>query len=81
MSVCPLQPLDERRRDLPPEPLEAGGPREVADGAVVVVAGDPVVPRALDVERGQVEAGEGRVLVLEQVVGDLRGEELVQGLH
>ena len=81
MGVCPLESLYQRRGHLSPQPLEAGGSCEVADGSVVIIAGDAVVPGSLDVQGGKVEAGEGCVLLLEQMVGDLRGEKLVQGLH
>lgn len=40
-----------------------------------------MVPAALDVQGGQVEAGEGHRLRLEQVVRHLAGDELVEVLH
>ena len=40
-----------------------------------------MVASALQVERGQVEPGEGVTLFLEEVVGHLVGDELVEGLH
>ena len=59
----------------------AGEGLEAAQLAVHVVAGEAVVPPALDVERHQVEAGELLPPPLEQVVGDLGGEHLVHAAH
>ena len=49
---------------------------------VALLDGDrtPVLT-SLQVERHQVEARERDILVLEQMVGDLLGDELVQSLH
>ena len=54
MGVCPLEPLNQRWRHLPPQPLEAGCPGQITDGSIVVIAGDAVVPSSLDVQGGQV---------------------------
>ena len=75
------EPLDDVEADLLAEVLEALGPVQVAGHPVLVVGPEAVVAAALDVERGQVEAGEGDAALLEQVVGDLAGDELVLVLH
>ena len=40
-----------------------------------------MIATPLDVERGQIEAGEGHRTGFEQVVGDFAGDELVETLH
>ena len=66
-------------RDEVCQETEAGHTAEAAQLPEGVVAGQPVVPPPLDVERHQVHA-EALVLGLEQMVGDLLREDVVEPL-
>ena len=81
MSIGSLEPLNQWRSNLSPQSFKTGSSGQVTNSSEVIVSRNTVISSSLDVESGKIEAGEWRVLVLEQMVGDLRREELVQGLH
>lgn len=56
-------------------------PFQVAQSAVVVVRTDSVIASSLDIEGGQIHAGERFAFGLEQVIGDFLGDELIHRLH
>ena len=81
MSVGPLESLNQWRSNLSPQSFKTGSSGQVTNSSEVIVSRNAVISSSLDVESSKIEAGEWRVLVLEQMVGDLCRQELVQGLH
>ena len=75
------QSLDHVEADFFAQVLEGRGPVQFTSHAIFVVGPQSVIAASLDVESGQIEAGERNSLLFEQVIGDFAGDELILILH
>lgn len=80
LLVNHLHPLHDLRRNVVLEVFECCSSRPVAERPVLVVGLQAVVPSPLQVQGHQVHPGEGDLPVLEQVVGHLGGDGVVEHL-
>lgn len=69
------------RRHFSGQILERGGLLQVTERSVVIVRRQSVIATPMNVQGYQVDAGVRNAALLEQVIGHLAGDELIQGLH
>lgn len=69
------------RRHFSGQILERGGLLQIAERSVLIVRRHPVIAGPVNVQGYQIHAGVRNAVLLEQVVGHLAGDELIQRLH
>ena len=76
-----LESLDHILADFFVQVLEIRGLGQLTSHSVLVVGPQPVIPAALDIQCGQIQAGISNAAFLKQVVGDFAGHELILIFH
>lgn len=68
-------------RHFPRKILESSGTFEIAQSSIIVVRWNSVISGAMNVQGYEIDTGVRNFVLLEEMIGDFAGDELIHGFH